>query len=112
MVRWQTRIEWQGTEQEAQLLADGWEPVGATTVEHVRYDRHEAVKEPIPATILRRRIPEPLRACEGCRYAGVTFQDIVPQLHIRNGQFRECRRYPKIETVDGKGCGEWEVANG
>lgn len=119
MARWEIDSHRVGTKQAAEALASGWEPIaldgGYLTV--------------------RRRIPEPLRSCEGCKYRVDTGRRICQKTNrtvlVDNPDTRdhpcryECHRYPAtmLHTEDGygdehrpsangMGCGEWEAANG
>jgi hypothetical protein len=98
MVRWEMASERDRTPELAARLADGWEPYAVTQLGQ-------------PWIELRRRIPEPLRPCEGCRFAVKTPNLLdADGTTLANGK-SGCRRFPGVMPVDGQGCGEWEVAN-
>lgn len=119
MARWEIESHRFGTEPAKKALLEGWEPLaldgGYITV--------------------RRRVPEPLRPCDGCKYRVDTGRriclktnrvvfDATPDTRDHPRRY-ECHRHPAVmlhtedgygdehrPSANGMGCGEWEAANG
>ena len=88
MVRWEMASERDRTPELAARLADGWEPYAVTQLGQ-------------PWIELRRRIPEPLRACDGCRYRVDTGAVLFKALN-RAGQERLVSAVPPDWTEIGQ----------
>lgn len=95
MRKWQTMLALARTNEAMRLEDEGYEPIG-TAISGV--DRSDAV----PRVLYRRRVPAPLKPCEGCVFARSEYRAERGQTYTQS----QCRAHPVVVDVDGTGCGE------